>query len=269
MKALLVDTVRCIGCRGCQVACKQWNGLKAEKTEFFGGPGYQNPADLGPKTWKLITYNEVVNHGRKEWAFGTRQCMHCNHPACASACPVGALEKLDNGPVVYHKERCIGCRYCMLACPFEVPRFEYDSPNPYISKCTLCADRIAAGGMPACAKACPTEALTFGERDDLIIEARRRIANNPSEYHHGIYGLEEAGGTCVLHLASIPFEKLGYPAGIPKRPLMENTEKAMGAIPIVMIGMAALLIGSYKLRTRNLKPDEAGVATGAKEGDER
>ena len=181
------------------------------------GRGYQNPADLGPKTWKLITYNEVVARGRKEWAFGTRQCMHCNHPACAAACPVGALEKLDNGPVVYHKERCIGCRYCMLACPFEVPRFDYDSPNPYISKCTLCADRIEAGGMPACAKACPTEALTLGQRDDLIAEAHRRIANNPSEYHHGIYGLEEAGGTCVLHLASVPFEKLGYPTGIPER----------------------------------------------------
>jgi formate dehydrogenase iron-sulfur subunit len=237
-----------------------WNDRKAEKTEFFSGPGYQNPADLSAETWKLITYNEVAVGGRIDWVFGTKQCMHCTHPACVAACPVRGLEKLSSGPVVYHAHRCIGCRYCMLACPFEVPRFEYDKASPFITKCTLCADRIEAGGVTACSKVCPTEAITFGDRDDVVREARRRISTNPSGYQHEVYGLEEAGGTCVLHLSNVPFDKLGYPMGIPKHRLNKNTEHAMHGIPFVMLGLAALPGASYKLRTRNAEPPETAGA---------
>jgi formate dehydrogenase iron-sulfur subunit len=258
VNALLIDTVRCTGCRGCQVACKQWNKRPAEKTEFFGGPGYQNPADLSKDTWCLVTYNEVQIGDRFEWVFGKKQCMHCNIPGCATACPVGALEKLDSGPVIYHKEKCIGCRYCMLACPFVVPRFEYDSWNPYITKCTMCYDRLQMGEIPACAKACPTGSVTFGERDALIREAKERIASNPSEYNHHIYGLEEAGGTCVLHISNVPFEELGYITDVPKQPLAERTELAMKSIPAVMVGLAVVLGASYRLRTRaQLRSEDA------------
>jgi formate dehydrogenase iron-sulfur subunit len=232
------------------VACKQANQRGAETTDFFGGPGYQNPADLGKDTWCLVTYNEVPINGRYEWVFGKRQCMHCEVPGCASACPVKALEKLDDGPVVYHKEKCIGCRYCMLACPFVVPRFEFESWNPYITKCTMCADRQAQGEIPACAKACPTGAITFGDRDALAAEARRRIASNPSQYVDHIYGLEEAGGTSVLHISSVPFEELGYITDVPESPMVAHTEPAMKSIPAVMLGLSALLGVGYWLRMR-------------------
>jgi len=249
---MLIDTVRCIGCRGCQVACKMWNECKAEKTNFFGGPGYQNPADLSPDTWTLITYNEVLVGGRFDWVFGKKQCMHCLEPACAAACPVAALEKTESGPVVYHKGRCIGCRYCMLACPFEIPRFDYESANAYITKCTMCADRVEVGGVPACSKVCPTGAVAFGVRSAMIDEARRRIAANPTGYAHKIYGLEEAGGTCVLHISNVPFEKLGYRTDIPAESLDKYTRYAMQSIPIVVLGLAVVLGGLYKLRTRTV-----------------
>ena len=248
--ALLIDLPRCTGCRGCQVACKQEFKRPAEKTEFFAGPGYQNPADLSKDTWCLVTYNEVEINGRFEWVFGKRQCMHCRVPGCASACPVKALEKLDSGAVMYHKDKCIGCRYCMLACPFVVPRFEFDSWNPYITKCTMCEHRQARGEIPACAKVCPTGAITFGERDKMIVEARSRIAANPSNYIHKIYGLEEAGGTCVLHISGVPFGELGYITNVPASPMVEHTEGAMHSIPYVMFGLSAVLGVGYWLRTR-------------------
>ncbi|MBU0765406.1 MAG: 4Fe-4S dicluster domain-containing protein, partial [Bacteroidetes bacterium] len=125
-KAFLIDTTRCIGCRGCQVACKQWNELPAEKTEFFGGPGYQNPAHMSATTFTLINYHEVTENGElKDWVFRKDQCQHCLEPACASACLVGALHKTENGPVIWDSSKCIGCRYCMISCPFDVPKFEW------------------------------------------------------------------------------------------------------------------------------------------------
>ncbi len=257
MKALLIDTIRCTGCRSCQVACKEWNELPAEETSFFGGPGYQNPKDLSKNTWNLITFNEVKLNGRLKWIFGKKQCMHCLEPGCVSACPVGALEKTADGPVIYHKNICIGCRYCMLACPFQIPRFDFDSPNPYITKCRLCHDRQEMGEIPACAKACPTGAITFGEREDMVREAQRRIAENPDKYHHKVYGLEEAGGTCVLHISSVPFEEIGYITDIPNEPVCANVKPAMKAIPAVMLGAALILGASYKFRNRTRDEEPA------------
>src|SRR4030042_2175500 len=125
MKAILIDSTRCIGCRACQVACKQWNELQAEETTFFAGKGYQNPRDLSANSWTVITYNEVEVNNRFDWVFGKLQCFHCTVPACASACPVSALEKTEDGPAIYTVDICLGCRYCQLACPFKVPRFEW------------------------------------------------------------------------------------------------------------------------------------------------
>lgn len=253
MKALLQDTTRCIGCRACQVACKQWNQLPAEKTEFFAGPGYQNPRDLSANTWTLITYNEVEKKGRFEWIFGRLICMHCQEPACASACPVGALNKTPEGPVVYNTGKCIGCRYCMLACPFQVPKFEWNKALPLIRKCTMCADRIAEGLKPACATACPAGAITFSERDELIHEAERRIRSAPNDYIHHIYGKDEAGGTCVLHISSVPFDILGYRTNVPKEPLPFFTSTAMKAIPGVIVGLGVVLGAAYGIIKRRIE----------------
>lgn len=271
MKALLIDLPRCTGCRGCQVACKQEYKRPAEETTFFGGPGYQNPADLSKDTWCLVTYNEVQVNGRFEWVFGKKQCMHCLEPACVSACPVSTLEKVKDengnalGPVVYHKHKCLGCRYCMLACPFLVPRFEFDTWNPYITKCRMCFERQQEGEIPACAKACPTGAITFGDRDELLREAWRRIKTDPSKYVHHVYGEQEAGGTCVLHISGVPFEEVGYITDISHKALAGNTETAMGAIPAVMLGLTFLLGATYRLRNRTHGQGEDLETPAAKE----
>lgn len=259
MKAMLIDSTRCIGCRACQVACKQWNELPAERTEFFAGKGYQNPRDLSANTWTLITYNEVKVQDRFDWVFGKLQCLHCNEPACVTACPVHALKKTDAGPVVYDPNRCLGCRYCQLACPFLVPRFEWNRALPEIKKCTLCADRVEAGEEPACSKVCPTDAIIFGDRDKMIAEAENRIESNPREYVHHIYGKDEVGGTCVMHLSNVPFEELGYQTNLPKESLGTKTGPAMEPIPYVLAGLGVALGGiSWIVNRRMEHSDKPG-----------
>ncbi|MBU0510050.1 4Fe-4S dicluster domain-containing protein [bacterium] len=249
MKAMLIDSTRCIGCRGCQIACKQWNELPAEQTTFFASKGYQNPRDLSSKTWTVITYNEVQIQDRFEWVFGKLQCFHCNIPACATACPVGALWKTEEGPVAYDANICLGCRYCQLACPFLVPRFEWDRIFPKIMKCTMCDDRVVAGLEPACSKVCPTDAIIFGDREVLVAEAENRISLNPRGYVHHIYGKDEVGGTCVMHLSNVPFEELAYQTNLPQKAFAnlpaktpaDYSKPAMHAIPFVLTGLGIAL----------------------------
>ncbi|RME47264.1 MAG: 4Fe-4S dicluster domain-containing protein, partial [Caldilineae bacterium] len=241
-KAVLIDLTRCIGCRACQAACKQWNDLPAEQTRNTGS--YENPPRRSAKTWTTITFNEVEYNGRFHWIFAKRQCMHCEEPACAAACIVGALHKTPDGPVVYDAHKCIGCRYCTLACPYGVPTFEWDKPVPYIRKCTMCADRLAQGMEPACTKACPTDALLFGERETLLAEARARIQAHPERYVNHIYGEKEAGGASTLYLSDVPFERLGFPVLGPE-PIPRYAGVAMLAVPPTIVGMTAVMAGVY------------------------
>jgi len=247
---VLYDVSKCVGCRACQNACKSWNGLPADSNGF--GDIYDNPSDLSDRTFTIIKAKEFEYNGEKKLFFTKYQCMHCNIPACANACIVSALIKTKEGPVVYHEERCIGCRYCMVACPFGIPTYEWESAMPWIRKCTFCADRQSQGLIPACVNACPAGALKFGKRTELIAEARGRIAAEPTKYIDHIYGEKERGGTSWMYLSPVPFSELGLPE-LEEEPVTVNVERAMSAVLPVLFGVAATMTGIYLLVQRRQK----------------
>ena len=253
-KAMLIDTTRCIGCRGCQNACKSWNNLPAAPATF--SETWSNPRFLSSKDFTRIIFREDIHpDGQVNWHFVKRQCMHCNDPACVSACPVAALIKLDSGPVVYDDSRCIGCRYCMMACPFQIPKFQWESAVPYIRKCTFCADRQAAGLEPACSTTCPTGALLFGDRKELIAEGWNRIRQHPERYHREVYGEKIAGGTAKLYLTAHGFEALeldhrGFRTDLGETPQGIHGREWMARVPFVALAMGGLTLGLYTLNKR-------------------
>lgn len=254
--SMLIDTTKCIGCQGCQVACKNWNNHSADKTTL--GPDFGNPSRMNKNTWTVVKFNEESGPGGHEWYFSKQQCMHCNEPACVSACACGALKKTEAGPVVYDEGKCIGCRYCMLACPFGVPTFEWDKALPAISKCQLCSDRISQGLEPACSKTCPSQAILFGPREDILAIAEKRIAAKPGRYVNHIYGKEEAGGTAVMYLAGTEFENLELPADVDKAKYTALTVGTVAKTPVVGIGAAALLAGFFFISGRKDKNAKGG-----------
>lgn len=194
-KGVLVDTTVCIGCRKCEWACKGAHNF--EQGDF---ENYQNDETLNQIRRPGTNDLTVVNKYGKETI--KLQCMHCDHPACVSACIVGAISKKENGAVVWDTDKCIGCRYCMVACPFQIPAFEYHKAlDPKIVKCDFCIDRTKGNQLPACVNICPVEALTYGSREELIEEARRRIKNHPDQYYNHVFGEYEVGGTSWLYLA--------------------------------------------------------------------
>jgi Fe-S-cluster-containing dehydrogenase component len=245
--ACLVDLTRCIGCRLCEQACAEENGLPGPD------PGLGEETAFENKRWMDEDHFTVVNRyftGKLDKdhnpvpTYVKRQCMHCQDPACASACVTGALSKDPNGAVHYDVTKCIGCRYCMVACPFEVPAYEYDSPlTPRVRKCTFCFDRVGKKGkMPACAAACPMEAITFGKRKDLLDDAHQRIRENPARYMDHVYGEEEAGGTCWMYVSGERFSKLGF-AQVSTQPVPKLTETIQHSLfsylwsPILLFGI--------------------------------
>jgi len=255
-KAVLVDASKCVGCWWCYAACKHEHNLpETIKPE----PEY--PPELNSNVWTTL----CTRKNGSEWLFAKRQCMHCEFPACVTACPVGALERTADGPVVYDEHKCIGCRYCMVACPFGVPNFEWEDPTPWIRKCDFCADRLAEGLEPACVAACTTGALKFGERKDLIAEARERIAAEPNKYVDHIYGEKEAGGTSWLYISTIPMEKMDFPA-LGSKPVIVNAQRAMGAVPPVLAGAVAAMSAIYWLAKRREKMSQEGAGEKDEDG---
>jgi len=244
-QAVLVDTSRCIGCRACMVACKEWNELPAEHVERTLPGSYQNRDDLTSQTWTVVHFAEQASGDDMRWLFAKTQCMHCVDPACVSACLVNALDKLPEGPVVYRADRCIGCRYCMVACPFEIPKFEYDRPLPLIRKCTFCTHRLREGKLPACAEVCPSGALQFGKRRELLEVAKTRIYQNPNRYVHHVYGEHEVGGTSWLYLTDVPFEQLGFRMDLGTTAYPELTWTFLSAVPFVLTLWPPFLMGLY------------------------
>ncbi len=253
-KGMLIDSTRCIGCRGCQVACKSWKELPAGKSAF--SPTSGNPQHLDANNFTRVLFRETSTpSGGVRWSFVKRQCMHCLEPACTSACPVGALVKLTEGPVLYRDDRCIGCRYCMVACPFSVPKYEWSSAVPYVRKCDLCADRLAMGQAPACVTTCPTEALLFGDRDELLAEAHRRIDTSPGKYAPTVYGEKTAGGTAVLYLTALPLEALGlelegFRTDLGEVPYGRAGHDWMAKVPWVAVTVGGAALGLYHLNRR-------------------
>jgi formate dehydrogenase iron-sulfur subunit len=215
-KALLYDATLCIGCKQCEGACATENKLP------------YNDAIAAEEVQSEHKFTVVLTQGDK---FMRRLCMNCADPACASVCPVGALRKTAAGPVTYDEGRCMGCRYCMVACPFGVPKYEWNKLLPRVEKCTLCPDRVQNSQSTACAEICPTGATKFGERDELIAEAQQRIREHPDQYVNHIYGVDEVGGTSVLLLSSVPFERFGYRADLSHDPLPLNTYRVLSRIP--------------------------------------
>jgi formate dehydrogenase iron-sulfur subunit len=245
---VLVDLTKCIGCRGCQVACKQWNGLDADSTTCEGS--YENPQSLKWNTYTKIRFVEGEENNKFFWGFIKMQCMHCKHPACVSACPVGSLKKSPEGPVTYDKGKCIGCRYCMVACPFNVPTFEWNKAFPLIRKCTFCVDRVSEGKTPSCVKTCPSNALKFGDYDVILKEAEDRINNNPDKYINYVYGKNEVGGTSWLYISGVSFDKLGFKVGLTTEPLPSLTWKSLAKIPYIVGGLAVVLSGLWFITSR-------------------
>jgi formate dehydrogenase beta subunit len=205
---LLVDVTRCIGCRACQVKCREANGKTAD-VKTAQGAAYDAPIDLNATTLTVI---RRWAGDRNEEGFVKAQCMHCVHPACASVCMLGALHKGAHGVVEYDADKCVGCRYCQVACPFNVPKFEWAKAAPRIVKCELCRHRYKDGKGPACAEVCPRDAVTFGKRGELLAEARRRMAGRPNAYQPKIFGESDGGGTNCLYLSPVPFKAIGLPA---------------------------------------------------------
>ena len=284
IKTTLIDITKCIGCRACQVACKQWNDRGGEHTELEPSFGFQNPVTLSANTYTLITFHELPDEnapGGLHYLFSMRRCLHCLEPACASACPTTALSRQPDGPVTYVANKCIGCRYCIWACPWGVPTAEWSSHAPKIQKCTHCADRsdqpvpVARNGQslteeekknyrekivtPACVKACPADCLRFGTREDMLQEARNRISGHPEKYVDHIYGEKEAGGTSVLYLSSVPFDKLGFP-DVSDKPYPAFSRMALHAVPPAVMAVGALLAGTYALVKRRISVATAGTA---------
>jgi formate dehydrogenase iron-sulfur subunit len=209
---VLVDLTLCIGCRRCEWACNEANKLPNKPLSDF-----DNTSVMAERRRPSPTQLTVVNEAPPRDAdrtplFFKTQCMHCEKPACVSACLVGAMEKHPDGPVTYDASKCIGCRYCMVACPHQLLAYEYDDPlTPRVRKCTLCRERTKAGGLPACVEMCPVEAMKFGPRRDLLMLARERMRRQPDRYVDHIYGEHEAGGTSWLYLSDRPFDELGFP----------------------------------------------------------
>jgi Fe-S-cluster-containing dehydrogenase component len=254
--AVLIDTTLCEGCRACEAACSEANELP--QPAMLGQEAvYETRRTTDSRSYAVVNRYDDPKDGRGP-TFVKTQCMHCLEPACASACLVSAMEKTPEGPVVYHKERCIGCRYCMIACPFGIPKFEYEKALPYVQKCSLCIHRLREGKPPACASICPSGAIRFGKRGELLEIARTRIYQNPDRYVHHIYGEHEVGGTGVLYLSAVPFEKLGFPTDVGETAYPEFTRAFLSAVPFVLTLWPPFLMGLYaftKNRERNARAE--------------
>lgn len=249
-RGILYDATKCVGCKACVVGCKNASDLKPDPGSY--GDGLYDASDgLTEYTRTII---QLYRDG-DEYSFVKKQCMHCVDPGCVSACMLGALQKGKYGIVSWQADRCVGCRYCQVACPFEVPQFEWSKANPRIVKCDLCQDKIAEGKTPVCADVCPRGAIQYGTREELLREARSRIAAQPGVYVDRIYGEHELGGTQVLYLSGVEFEKLGFrfQDTTPVPGIQQSAQRQVYA-PLAFLALVGGL--TFRARRRNAQHDD-------------
>jgi Fe-S-cluster-containing dehydrogenase component len=237
---MLTDLSACVGCRSCERACNETYNMPKPDKPYEDGSVFKERRWPDGKTYTVVNRFDGVGRSKRT-AYRKVQCNHCLEPACATACPIHAYEKTPEGSVMYDEDLCFGCRYCVIACPFNIPGYDYDSAfEPKIVKCIMCYPRLKENKMPACAEACPSGAITFGRRDDLIKLAKKKIADNPDKYINHIYGEYEVGGTSWLYISDVPFEDLGFPTNIPDKPIIELTKGYMQTVPIIFTTFPAI-----------------------------
>jgi formate dehydrogenase iron-sulfur subunit len=261
---MLVDTTECIGCRKCEYACNEVNRLSSQTLAEFEDKSVFESARRPTATAYTVVNRYPNEQDPEKPIYVKTQCMHCLEPACASACLVGALRRQDNGMVTYDAGKCMGCRYCMVACPFGIPAYEYDNAlTPQVRKCTLCFERVTKEGkIPACAEMCPPMCLTFGKRSDLLAVAREKIAAAPDRYHPEIYGEHVVGGTSFLYLAAKPFEQLGF-LRLGDEPVPRLTETIQHSIfkfglpPLMLFGLLGAAMAAFRPKDEKSEEESA------------
>ncbi|MEW6448070.1 MAG: 4Fe-4S dicluster domain-containing protein [Bacillota bacterium] len=250
----LFDVTKCIGCRACQAACREYNNLPLDSGLDRRLPKAQwdEQAPLTGNNWLRIHARIAQHNGQTVWRFVRRSCFHCERPTCEAVCFAHAFYKTPEGPVLYNRSKCVGCRYCMMGCPFSIPKYQWNEIFPEVTKCRMCYERTKIGTPPACASACPTRAVIFGDRDELLHIARTRIKENPGLYDDYIYGEKEVGGTSLLYISDVPFEELGMKTvrsgRITDKPVPEYTDRALkwtlGVATVYGAAMAALYVAT-------------------------
>lgn len=258
-RAMLIDLTRCVGCGKCVRACKLENDLEWREDQPAIGPD----AALASSDWSVVrSFGRVGADGQPRYT--KRQCMHCLEPACVSACFVKALKKTPGGWVAYDGDMCVGCRYCLMACPFNVPTFEWDETFGRVQKCDLCVDRTSQGEPTACAEACPQGAITFGRRGDLLEEAWRRIRSD-EHYVQQVYGETEVAGTSVMYVSDVPFEELGFRTGVAVDPLPTYTWEVTRILPPFAAGFTVTIMALWARRQKIQRERAAAEAEGEEE----
>lgn len=225
---VLTDTSRCIGCRQCEQACAREHGFPDPGT---GDSVFNETRNTSPTAYTVVNQFQTD----EGIVYVKKQCMHCSQPACTAACLTKAMYKTKEGPVIWRKNKCMGCRYCMVSCPFEVPKFEYDSAFPKIQKCNMCWERQQAGKMPACVEACPVGVMIFGKRRDVLKEAMMQMYKQPEKYYRDmIYGQHMVGGTGWMFLSPVPYEQLGFRMDLGTTAYPEYTKEFLYAVPVIL-----------------------------------
>lgn len=251
---VLFDSNLCIGCRKCEEGCNKVNDLQAPEKPFDDLSVLEQKRRTSNEAFTVVNKYRDSESSKSEDVFRKTQCNHCKEPACAAACFVQAFQKQPSGAVIYDASVCVGCRYCMIACPFEIPTYEYDKAfTPRVRKCTMCHPRIIEGLLPGCVEICPTGALTYGKRKELLRIARERILSKPDEYIDHIYGEHEMGGTNWLYLSGTRFETIGLNEHLGTKPAIDYTAGVLSAVPLVVGLWPVLLTGSYAMNKRREK----------------